>query len=66
MFSLRQAYGKTLYIEQFPLFNEMKKWKKDIYGASYGIESEPETVNFLNLCLHDTTAITNVKRWCAA
>ena len=28
--------GKTLYIEQFPLFNEMKKWKNDIYGAGGG------------------------------
>ena len=31
--------GKTLYIEQFPLFNEMKKWKNEIYGAPDGIRT---------------------------
>ncbi len=58
--------SETLKIELFPIFYKLKYWKNVKNGASYGIESEPETVNFLNLCLHDTTAITNVKRWCAA
>lgn len=39
--------GKTLYIEQFPLFNEMKKWKKDIYGAGDVLFLEP-TKQLLN------------------
>lgn len=35
--------GKTLYIEQFPLFNEMKKWKNSINGAAIGtiVELKP-------------------------
>lgn len=31
--------GKNLYIEQFPLFYEMKKWKNCIYGADDGIRT---------------------------
>lgn len=36
--------GKNLYIEQFPLFNEMKKWKNSINGAAIGTISEPPEI----------------------
>lgn len=34
--------GKNLYIEQFPLFKELKKWKNSIYGAAIGTIVEPK------------------------
>lgn len=58
--------GKNLYIEMFPLFNEMKKRKNLIYGAADGMISElPKVFKILDSSESDEV-LFSIKRLLAA